>query len=227
MLNNDGKRWEIQLKGAGLTPYSRMADGRKVLRSSLREFMCSEAMHFLGVPTTRAGTCVVSDSTVIRDIFYDGNPKLERCAVVLRIAQTFIRFGSFEIFIGRDRLTSGRGPSYGRIDIMTKLMDYVCDTFYPEIANSSTERKEVYEKVFEEIVKRTARLVALWQCYGFVHGLVNSLFSYFNNQNINLFSVLNTDNMSIYGLTIDYGPFGFLDRYDPDFIFNSSGKFRY
>ena len=95
VINAKKERWEIQLKGAGLTPYSRTADGRKVLRSTLREFLCSEAMHFLNVPTTRAGSCVTSDSKVVRDIYYDGNPKLEICAVVLRIAQSFIRLVHF------------------------------------------------------------------------------------------------------------------------------------
>ncbi|CAF0971086.1 unnamed protein product, partial [Brachionus calyciflorus] len=210
ILNNKNERWEIQLKGAGLTPYSRSADGRKVLRSTLREFLCSEAMHFLGVPTTRAGSCLVSDSKVVRDIFYDGNAKLERCAVVLRIAQSFIRFGSFEIFRPLDRDYGGIGPSFGRNDILIKMLDYVSDTFYPHI--KSEDKHEKYENVFKEIVNRTARLVAGWQCNGWVHG------------------VLNTDNMSILGLTIDYGPYGFLDRYDPDHIFNgsdTSGRYTY
>lgn len=134
VINGKNERWEIQLKGAGLTPYSRSADGRKVLRSTLREFMCSEAMHFLDVKTTRAGSCIISDSTAIRDIFYDGNPKLERCAVVLRIAPTFIRFGSFEIFRPLDRSTGGRGPSYGRNDILIQLLDYVCDSFFKDVS---------------------------------------------------------------------------------------------
>lgn len=209
IVNRRGERWEMQLKGAGLTPYSRTADGRKVLRSTLREFLASEAMHFLGIATTRAGTCVTSDSQVIRDMFYDGNPKLENCAVVLRLAETFIRFGSFEIFRPLDQLTGGKGPSFGREDIRKQLLDYVVGTFYRQQLNLSASddgnRVESYERTFEEIVKRTARLVAEWQCVGFTHG------------------VLNTDNMSIYGLTIDYGPYGFLDRYNPDHIFNGSG----
>ena len=125
-------------------------------------------MHFLGVATTRAGSCVTSDSTVVRDMFYDGNPKLEKCAVVLRIAPTFIRFGSFEIFRPLDRTTGGRGPSFGREDIRIQLLDYVCDNFYKELSAEARETK--YERVFEEIVKRTAKLVADWQCNGFVHG---------------------------------------------------------
>jgi uncharacterized protein YdiU (UPF0061 family) len=133
VINDHGERWEIQLKGAGLTPYSRTADGRKVLRSTLREFLCCEAIHNLGVPTTRAGSCVSSESTVVRDIFYDGNPKMEKCAVVLRIAQSFIRFGSFEIFLPLDRSTGGRGPSHGRNDLLVQLVDYVCDNFYQDV----------------------------------------------------------------------------------------------
>ncbi|KAM9311726.1 protein adenylyltransferase SelO, mitochondrial [Gastrophryne carolinensis] len=208
-----GERWELQLKGAGLTPYSRQADGRKVLRSSIREFLCSEAMFHLGIPTTRAASCVTSDSKVIRDIYYDGNPKLEKCTIVLRVAPTFLRFGSFEIFKPMDDYTGREGPSVNRNDIRIQMLDYVVGTFYPEIqekyAGRNTERNAEF---FREITKRTARLVAEWQCVGFCHG------------------VLNTDNMSILGLTIDYGPFGFLDRYDPDHICNGSdemGRYAY
>uniref|UniRef100_A0A672PU16 Selenoprotein O n=1 Tax=Sinocyclocheilus grahami TaxID=75366 RepID=A0A672PU16_SINGR len=173
---NPTGRWEIQVKGAGLTPYSRQADGRKVLRSSIREFLCSEAVFALGVPTTRAGSVVASDSRVQRDVYYDGNPRMERCSVVLRIAPSFIRFGSFEIFKRADEFTGRQGPSYGHDEIRTQI------------------------------------LVAQWQCVGFCHG------------------VLNTDNMSILGLTLDYGPFGFMDRFDPDFICNASdtsGRYSY
>ncbi|KFV04581.1 Selenoprotein O, partial [Tauraco erythrolophus] len=213
VLGPRGERWEIQLKGAGLTPFSRQADGRKVLRSSIREFLCSEAMFHLGIPTTRAGTCVTSDSKVVRDIFYDGNPKSERCTVVLRIASTFIRFGSFEIFKPTDEYTGRKGPSVNRNDIRIQMLDYVISTFYPEIqeaySDNSIQRNAAF---FKEITKRTARLVAEWQCVGFCHG------------------VLNTDNMSIVGLTIDYGPFGFMDRYDPEHICNGSdntGRYAY
>ncbi|KAM6283693.1 protein adenylyltransferase SelO, mitochondrial isoform 1-T1 [Spheniscus humboldti] len=213
VLGPRGERWEIQLKGAGLTPFSRQADGRKVLRSSIREFLCSEAMFHLGIPTTRAGTCVTSDSKVVRDIFYDGNPKSERCTVVLRIASTFIRFGSFEIFKPTDEYTGRKGPSVNRNDIRIQMLDYVISTFYPEIqeaySDNTIQRNAAF---FKEITKRTARLVAEWQCVGFCHG------------------VLNTDNMSIVGLTIDYGPFGFMDRYDPEHICNGSdntGRYAY
>ena len=130
-----------------------------------------KAMHFLGIPTTRAGSCVVSDSTVVRDMFYDGHPILEKCAVVLRIAETFIRFGSFEIFKGMDMSTGSRGPSFGRQDIQAQLLDYVVKTFYAESLKLDLANKtQAYELVFEEIVKRTARLVAGWQTVGFTHG---------------------------------------------------------
>ncbi|NWZ33255.1 SELO protein, partial [Brachypodius atriceps] len=213
VLGPRGERWEIQLKGAGITPFSRQADGRKVLRSSIREFLCSEAMFHLGIPTTRAGTCVTSDSKVVRDVFYDGNPKNERCTVVLRIASTFIRFGSFEIFKPPDEYTGRKGPSVNRNDIRIQMLDYVISTFYPEIqeaySDNTVQRNAAF---FKEITKRTARLVAEWQCVGFCHG------------------VLNTDNMSIVGLTIDYGPFGFMDRYDPEHVCNGSdntGRYAY
>lgn len=213
VLNPAGERWEIQLKGAGLTPYSRQADGRKVLRSTIREFLCSEAMFHLGIPTTRAASCVTSDSTVIRDIYYDGNPKKEKCTVVLRVAPTFLRFGSFEIFKPVDEFTGRQGPSVDRNDIRIQMLDYVIGTFYPEIQEKyegdNTKRNAAF---FREITRRTAQLVAEWQCVGFCHG------------------VLNTDNMSIVGLTIDYGPFGFLDRYNPDHICNGSdnmGRYAY
>uniref|UniRef100_G1KAH0 Selenoprotein O n=1 Tax=Anolis carolinensis TaxID=28377 RepID=G1KAH0_ANOCA len=189
------------------------ADGRKVLRSSIREFLCSEAMFHLGIPTTRAGTCVTSDSEVIRDIFYDGNPKKEKCTVVLRIAPTFIRFGSFEIFKPADEYTGRKGPSVNRNDIRIQMLDYVISTFYPEILEAHSDNKvERNTAFFREVTRRTARMVAEWQCVGFCHG------------------VLNTDNMSIVGLTIDYGPFGFMDRYDPEHICNGSdntGRYAY
>ncbi|CAJ0927953.1 unnamed protein product [Ranitomeya imitator] len=212
VVNPAGQRWELQLKGAGLTPYSRQADGRKVLRSSIREFLCSEAMSHLGIPSTRAASCVTSDSTVVRDIFYDGHPKNEKCTIVLRVAATFLRFGSFEIFKPTDEFTGRRGPSVGRNDIRIQMLDYVIGTFYPDIQEKCPERTQRNAEFFREITKRTARLVAEWQCVGFCHG------------------VLNTDNMSIVGVTIDYGPYGFLDRYDPEHICNGSdnmGRYAY
>lgn len=213
VINEKKERWEIQLKGAGLTPYSRTADGRKVLRSSIREFLCSEAHYYLGIPTTRAGTCITSDSTVIRDIFYNGNPIEERCTIVLRIAPTFLRFGSFEIFREEDSLTGRSGPSAGNKELLIQLLEYSIKTYYPEIWEShQNEKEEMYLSFYKEVVKRTAKLVAAWQCVGWCHG------------------VLNTDNMSILGLTIDYGPFGFMDRYAEDFICNASddgGRYTY
>lgn len=212
VINGRGERWELQLKGAGKTPYSRTADGRKVLRSSIREFLCSEAMHYLGVPTTRAGTCITSDSRVVRDIFYNGNPIEERCTVISRIAPTFIRFGSFEIFKRRDSHTGRQGPSLGHDDIKQQLVEYCISTFFPKIQEKEMSLLEKTREFFREVVRSTAVLVSHWQSVGFCHG------------------VLNTDNMSIMGLTIDYGPYGFLDHYDPDFICNGSddgGRYRF
>ncbi|CAL8358054.1 unnamed protein product [Lota lota] len=209
---NPSGRWEIQVKGAGRTPYSRQADGRKVLRSSIREFLCSEAIFALGIPTTRAGSVVTSDTKVIRDIHYDGNARHERCSVVLRIAPTFLRFGSFEIFKQADENTGRQGPSYGHDEIRGQMLDYVIETFYPEIQQNHSDRVERNVAFFREVILRTARLVSQWQCIGFCHG------------------VLNTDNMSILGLTLDYGPYGFMDRFDPDFICNASdnsGRYSY
>ncbi|KAK5867722.1 hypothetical protein PBY51_012187 [Eleginops maclovinus] len=212
LRDNPSGRWEIQVKGAGKTPYSRQADGRKVLRSSIREFLCSEVMFFLGVPTTRAGSVVTSDSRVVRDVYYSGNPRNERCSVVLRIAPTFLRFGSFEIFKQADEFTGRQGPSYGRDEIRSQMMDYVIEMFYPDIQRNHPDRVERNVAFFREVMCRTARLVAQWQCVGFCHG------------------VLNTDNMSILGLTLDYGPYGFMDRFDPNFICNASdnsGRYSY
>ncbi|KAM8892082.1 selenoprotein O1 [Spinachia spinachia] len=212
LRENPSGRWEIQVKGSGLTPYSRQADGRKVLRSSIREFLCSEAMHFLGVPTTRAASVVTSDTRVTRDVYYSGNPRNERCSVVVRIAPTFLRFGSFEIFKQADEHTGRQGPSYGRDEIRGQMMDYVIEMFYPEVQHDHPDRVERNVAFFREVMRRTARVVAQWQCVGFCHG------------------VLNTDNMSILGLTLDYGPYGFMDRFDPDFICNASdnsGRYSY
>ncbi|GFR47232.1 hypothetical protein Agub_g8916, partial [Astrephomene gubernaculifera] len=134
VVNSAGERWELQLKGAGKTPYSRQADGRKVLRSSLREFLCSEAMYHLGIPTTRAGSCVTSDSRVVRDVHYSGNPILERCTVVSRIAPTFLRFGSFEIFKPVDPMTGRRGSSAGlESALLPPLLHHVIRTYFPDI----------------------------------------------------------------------------------------------
>jgi uncharacterized protein YdiU (UPF0061 family) len=193
----DNSRWEIQLKGAGPTPYSRRADGRAVLRSSLREFLCSEAMHYLGVPTTRALSLVATGDTVVRDMFYNGNAQGEPGAIVARVAPTFIRFGNFQIMLAN-----------GELDNLRALADYTIRHHYPELGAPSPE---VYVRWFEEIARRTAVMIAHWMTVGFVHG------------------VMNTDNMSILGLTIDYGPYGWLEPYDPDWTPNTTdfGSRRY
>ena len=177
-----GERFDIQLKGAGLTPFSRMGDGRAVLRSTIREYLCSEAMHALGIPTTRSLCITGSDAPVYRET-------VETSAVLTRIAPTHIRFGSFELFYYR-----------GQYDQVRTLADYVIREFYPQFS----EAKDKYLKFLREVVQRTAKLIAQWQSVGFAHG------------------VMNTDNMSIVGLTIDYGPFGFLDEFDSGFICNHS-----
>jgi uncharacterized protein YdiU (UPF0061 family) len=190
-------RLEFQLKGAGRTPYSRHADGRAVLRSSVREFLCSEAMHFLGVPTTRALSLVTTGEAVIRDMFYDGNPAPEPGAVVCRVAPTFLRFGNFEIL-----------TAYGEHDLLKRLTDFLIAEYYPQF---DPKDPDVYGQLLDEIARRTAEMVAHWQRVGFVHG------------------VMNTDNMSALGLTIDYGPYGWLEPYDPDWTPNTTdaGQRRY
>jgi uncharacterized protein YdiU (UPF0061 family) len=185
-----GERWELQLKGAGPTPYSRTADGRAVVRSSVREFLCSEAMHHLGVPTTRALSVIGSGEDVIRDMFYDGRPQAEPGAVVCRVAPSFLRFGNFEIFAARRDH-----------ELLEQLVDYAMRTHFPDLGAPSTDR---YVRWFEEVCRRTAVMVTHWMRVGFVHG------------------VMNTDNMSIFGLTIDYGPYGWLEPYDPDWTPNTT-----
>jgi uncharacterized protein YdiU (UPF0061 family) len=208
VVNPNGGRYEIQLKGAGLTPFSRQADGRKVLRSSLREFLCSEAMHGLGIPTTRALSLVTSDTKIVRDPLYSGNVIQEKASIVCRVSETFIRFGSFEIFKKTDPRTGRQGPSCDdetRKELFPKLLKFVMEKYYPECG-------ENVQQFFSEVTERTAQLAAKWQSVGFCHG------------------VLNTDNMSIVGVTIDYGPFGFLDVFDPDHICNGSddsGRYSY
>lgn len=189
-LGPDGIRYELQLKGAGPTPYSRSADGRAVLRSSVREFLCSEAMHHLGVPTTRALSLVTTGEGVLRDMFYDGNAALEPGAVVCRVAPSFLRFGSLE-------LPAARGDQV----LLAKLADYVHRSLYPEIPGSGSEAHGAW---FAEVCRRTAVMVAHWMRVGFVHG------------------VMNTDNMSLLGLTIDYGPYGWLEGFEPDWTPNTT-----
>lgn len=181
-VNEKDERYDIQLKGAGLTPFSRMGDGRAVLRSTIREYLCSEAMHALGIPTTRSLCVTGSDAPIYRET-------IETAAVLTRLAPTHVRFGSFEFFYYR-----------GLYDETKRLADYVIDEFYQQFA----EAENKYIEFFREVVARTAKLISQWQSVGFAHG------------------VMNTDNMSIIGLTIDYGPFGFLDEFDAGFICNHS-----
>lgn len=190
VLNEQGQRWELQLKGAGPTPYSRSADGRAVLRSSIREFLCSEAMHHLGVPTTRALSLVTTGEEVVRDMFYDGNARPETGAVVCRVAPSFIRFGNFELFAAR-----------GDLELLEKLVDFTISRDFPWIEGEPAECRRAW---FAEVCERTARMVAHWMRVGFVHG------------------VMNTDNMSILGLTIDYGPYGWTDNYDLNWTPNTT-----
>jgi protein adenylyltransferase len=184
IIATDGTRQELQLKGAGRTPYSRTADGRAVLRSSLREFVCSEAMHFLGVPTTRALSLAGTGEAVVRDMFYDGHPEPEPGAIVCRVAPSFVRFGNFQIHAAN-----------GELDSLKLLADYVIRNHYPGHS---------YASAYQELCRRTALLLVDWMRLGFVHG------------------VMNTDNMSILGLTIDYGPYGWLEGYDPQWTPNTT-----
>ncbi len=193
VIHASGQRWEIQLKGAGLTPYSRTADGRAVLRSSIREFLCSEAMHHLGVPTTRALSLVATGESVVRDMFYDGHPRPEPGAIVCRVAPSFLRFGNYE-------LPSTRGDEA----LLRQLADFTVRRHFPELQG---EGENLYARWFAEVCERTAVMVAHWMRVGFVHG------------------VMNTDNMSVLGLTIDYGPYGWIDNYDPDWTPNTTDAY--
>ncbi|RST52870.1 protein adenylyltransferase SelO [Variovorax sp. DXTD-1] len=186
MLGETEGGLEVQLKGAGRTPYSRGGDGRAVLRSSIREFLCSEAMHGLGIPTTRALCITGSDARVYRE-------EPETAAVVTRVAPSFIRFGHFEHFAANQRDAELRA-----------LADYVIDRYYPACRTTDRFGGNAYAAFLEAVSERTAALLAQWQAVGFCHG------------------VMNTDNMSILGLTIDYGPFQFLDGFDPRHICNHS-----
>lgn len=187
-----GQRWALQLKGAGPTPYSRRGDGRAVLRSSIREFLCSEAMHHLGIPTTRALCLVATGESVVRDMFYDGRPRAEPGAIVCRAAPTFMRFGHFE-------LPASRGDT----DLLRQLLDHCITQHFPALS-THPDTAERYGLWFAEVARRTAHLMAEWMRVGFVHG------------------VMNTDNLGITGLTIDYGPYGWLDDYNPAFTPNTS-----
>lgn len=175
--------WELQLKGAGRTPFSRTADGRAVLRSSLREFLASEAMYYLGVPTTRALALTRTGESVVRDMFYDGHPQAEAGAITTRVAPSFLRLGNYQIL---------SGPQ------LRELVDWTIKHHFPNV------EPQDYSTWFEEICRSTAVLMVEWLRVGFVHG------------------VMNTDNLSVLGLTIDYGPFGFLDQYDPSWTPNTT-----
>lgn len=200
VTGRDGALWMLQLKGAGTTPCSRGADGRAVLRSSLREFVCSEAMHHLGVPTTRALSLVLTGDEVVRDMFYDGHPEAEPGAVVCRMSHSFLRFGHFELPVSR-----------GDTDLLKQLLAYTERHHFPHLLNDYDEPEERHEALFMEVCDRTMKTVIHWMRVGFVHG------------------VMNTDNMSILGETIDYGPYGWIDHYDPQWTPNTTdaGQRRY
>ncbi|QWX83143.1 YdiU family protein [Cellulophaga sp. HaHaR_3_176] len=188
----DDKKWALQLKGAGETPYSRTADGLAVLRSSIREYLCSEAMYHLGIPTTRALSIALSGDKVLRDVLYNGNPDYEKGAIVSRVAPSFLRFGSYEIFSSRQDYKT-----------LKNLVDYTIKNFYPQIKSTS---KEAYIAFFKEVTERTLEMIIHWQRVGFVHG------------------VMNTDNMSILGLTIDFGPYGWLEGFDDGWTPNTTDR---
>lgn len=191
VINSQGDRWLLQLKGAGPTPYSRTADGLAVLRSSLREFLCSEAMHYLGVPTTRALSLVATGEFVDRDMFYNGNIKEEPGAVVCRVSPSFVRFGNFEILAAQKN-----------VDLLQRLADYVIQHDFPEF--NRLKGSEKYLSWFKKVTQLTVDMIIHWLRVGFVHG------------------VMNTDNMSILGLTIDYGPYGWLEGYEPGWTPNTT-----
>jgi uncharacterized protein YdiU (UPF0061 family) len=196
---HNNQRWALQLKGAGVTPYSRTADGQAVLRSSIREHLCSEAMYALGVPTTRSLSLSLTGDKVMRDMLYDGNAEFEDGAVVCRVAPSFIRFGNFQIFAARKD-----------VDNLRKLTDYTIRHFFPNIEIGT---KKGYVEFFKTVTERTLDMIIHWQRVGFVHG------------------VMNTDNLSILGLTIDYGPYGWLEGYEkgwtPNTTDNRNRRYRY
>ncbi len=182
VVNEAGEYWDLHLKGAGLTPYSRMGDGRAVLRSSIREFLASEHLHALGIPSSRA-LCVTDSSTPVY------REREERGAMLLRLAPSHVRFGHFVFFYYTRRH-----------DELKRLLEHVLQSHFAECL----EHPEPYHAFFRSVLERTADLVARWQAYGFCHG------------------VMNTDNMSILGITFDFGPFAFLDDFDARFICNHS-----
>lgn len=190
IINDFGQKTEIQWKGAGATPYSRHADGRAVLRSSVREYLMSEAMFHLGVPTTRALSLAFSGENVVRDMMYNGNPESEKGAIVIRTAESFLRFGHFELISAQKEY-----------DTLRNLADFAIANYFKDIKSEGVEK---YKDFFAQICKRTADLVVEWYRVGFVHG------------------VMNTDNMSVLGLTIDYGPYSMMDEYDLNFTPNTT-----
>ncbi|CAM3553768.1 hypothetical protein VA7868_00957 [Vibrio aerogenes CECT 7868] len=182
ITDQQGRCFDIHIKGSGRTPYSRMGDGRAVLRSTIREYLCSEAIHALGGPTTRALGLITSDSPVFRE-------RAETGAMLIRLTETHIRFGHFEHFFYT-----------GQLSELRLLADKVIAWHFPQVS----DHENAYLGMFEQIIAKTAEMIAFWQAYGFAHG------------------VMNTDNMSVLGQTFDYGPFSFLDDYDPHFICNHS-----
>jgi serine/tyrosine/threonine adenylyltransferase len=187
VVNNN--RYAFQLKGAGKTPYSRSADGMAVLRSSIREFLCSESMYHLDVPTTRALSLIGTGDQILRDMLYDGNSAYEPGAVVCRVAPSFIRFGNFQILTAQNDIAN-----------LKKLTDYTIEYFFPEVKYGE------YADFFQVVVTSTIKMIVEWERVGFVHG------------------VMNTDNMSILGLTIDYGPYGWIDDYNPNWTPNTTDR---
>ena len=198
-IEHNSKNWKVQLKGAGETPYSRTADGLAVLRSSIREYLCAEAMFHLGVPTTRSLSLSLSGDNVLRDVLYDGNPAYEKGAIVSRISPSFLRFGNYEIFTARKDVKN-----------LKILVDYTIKHHFSHLGKPS---KETYINFFKEVSERTLEMIIHWQRIGFVHG------------------VMNTDNMSILGLTIDYGPYGWLESFDfgwtPNTTDRQNKRYRY
>lgn len=192
VVAQDHKLYSLQLKGSGKTPYSRTADGLAVLRSSVREHLCSEAMYHLGVPTTRSLSLIATGDKVLRDMLYNGNPAYEAGAVVCRVAESFIRFGNFELFASRNEL-----------NLLQQMVDFSVANYFPEI---NTNGKQKVIDFFKEVAEKTTAMIVDWQRVGFVHG------------------VMNTDNMSILGLTIDYGPYGWMDNFDRTWTPNTTDK---
>lgn len=191
-IEHNQKIFALQLKGAGSTPYSRRADGLAVLRSSIREHLCSEAMFHLGVPTTRSLSLILTGDEVLRDVLYDGNPDYEKGAVVCRVSPSFIRFGNFELFSAQNDLKT-----------LQQLTDFTIKYNYPEILS---EGKDKYLDFFKHVADKTKEMIVHWQRVGFVHG------------------VMNTDNMSILGLTIDYGPYGWMEDYNHNWTPNTTDR---